>query len=710
MTKRVLLLEEGTAQMKGLTHSIGAALAELMQAGWSVPVGMIVTTEGSRACCTRLGHLSDEIKEELDGAVWCLEQQTGAAFGDPIRPLLLNVQPDQAVASSSVEQCIIPYVGLNDRTVEGFARQTGNRLYALQCYLVSLQHYGRMVHGIPNITTAQPVDSESYFSGEAELEALIAECKASIQAIDGSPFPQDVYLELQAAVRAVFCSAEQMNNRDDVPEDSIKEQSKVEEPVLIQAVVQGNCADYKGTGKVYTRNPVTGEKGLMGDYLPARSKSGMVHALSYLKRNNPVRYTELEMMCTELEKRTGVVQKLTYVVNPSSICIQFVQPARLSSIAAIRSAVDYVHEGLISKEEAILRLRSEDLTACMQQESPELKRLLEWADEIKELSILAKVEQTAEVRQARAWGAEGIGLCKTETMLLVPSRKPYVQKMVMAGTEAERRRGLERLLPMQQSDIEYLFEVMDGRPVTIQLFDFPLQELWPDSNTVEQQGIHLAIVLSEIHEMQLEAIFRAAVKSIREGLWVRPEIMIPHVEHVQEMQQMRDLADHVAEQVLGEERRHCVYKVGASITTPKAAMTAVQLASYADFVSFDADELTQSTFGCTREEVAERERVVGHAFQLGNNPVHIRDIENVGCLIGTAAAQGQIRKPYLKTSITSEYIQDTASIAFIHDIKIGAVCCRPEQIPWVRVAAAQAVIRASRDKQSVQNEDISTIA
>jgi phosphoenolpyruvate synthase/pyruvate phosphate dikinase len=346
----------------------------------------------------------------------------------------------------------------------------------------------------------------------------------------------------------------------------------------------------------------------------------------------------------------------------------------------------------------------------VQQELPELKILLEWADDIKELSILAKVEHVSEARHAQAWEAEGIGLCVTETMLLSPSRKPYMQKMVLADTEAERRRGLERLLPMQQSDMECLFEVMDGRPVNIQLFNFPLQELFPDVNVLEQQSNDWELVLSQIHEMQLEAIFRAAVKSIRKGLWVRPEIMIPHVEHVHEIQKMRALVDHVANQVLGEERRHCVYKLGAAVTSPKVAWTAAQIARYADFISFDADILTQSIYGNTREEIAGREQVVGETVQIECNSSHTFDIERVGRLVEMAATQGRIRKPHLKTSITGEHIQDTASIAFLHNIKSVAVCCRPEQIPWVRVAAAQAVIQASRNNQSMQNEDISTIA
>ncbi|CAI6038270.1 hypothetical protein PAECIP112173_00906 [Paenibacillus sp. JJ-100] len=713
MTKRVMLLEEGMADQEELTHSIGNALAELMQAGWSVPAGMVVTSDGCDELCTRLGYLSNEIREELGIAIRRVEQATGAVFGDRNYPLLLHVRTNQTTTSigvtmSAAESYTIPYVGLNDYTVEGFARQTGNRLYALQCYLTALQHYGHMVHGISYTATVHTGNEKSCTSTEEQLESLIADCKRWIQADGGEPFPQDVYLQLQAAIRAVFCSPRKLDHKANFD----KEKEHKGEPVLILTAIEEEHRDSKG--RVYTRNPVTGEKGMMGGELPAGSdeekEKKKENALSLLKKNDAERYADLQQICDLLENRIGTVLEIAYVVTASSIWIQSIQPARLSPIAAVKSAVDFVNEGLIAKEDAILRMRSGDLKACMEQDSPELKRLLGWANEVKELTILAKVELAADAWQARSWEAEGIGLFTTETMLLSPSRTPFVQKMVASRTESERRRGIERLLPMQQADIEYLFETMDGRPVTIQLFDDSWLELVSDHMVFEQQGKHLRVVLSEIHEMQVEAIFRAAVKGIREGYWVRPEIMIPHVEHVHEMQKMRDMVDHVANQVLGEERRHCVYKVGAAITSPRASLTAAQLARHADFISFDTDELTQSMFGYTGQEAAEREQIFGNVFETETNPFQSLDIEGVGRLVEMAAVHSRTRKPHLKTTIFGEHTGDAESIAFIHEIGLSAVCCRPEQIPWVRVAAAQAVIRLSRTDANTKNEDVPTIA
>ncbi|MBU5351245.1 hypothetical protein KQI74_03065 [Paenibacillus barcinonensis] len=706
MIKRVMLLEDGTAEMKGITPSIGAALAALREAGWSVPTGMVVTTDSCRACCARPGELSDEMNEEIGNAIRQLEQQTGKLFGHADHPMLLHVQADSLVAPATAEACIIPYVGLNDDTVEGFARQTGNRVYALQCYLTEIQHYGHIKYGIAYPAAVQPIDAQRS-SGEAELERSIAEWKQLIQKKSGHPFPQDVRLQLQAAIHGLSFS----NPKEISVENLTSQQEPTAWPVFIHAVSQGKYSDLKGKGSVYTRNPATGEKGLIGDYLPAQSQSGMLHALSYLKRHDSERYTELETICTELEKRTGKVLEIAYTIDSASICLEHIRSASLSPAAAIKSAVDLVLEGVIQPEHALLRMDSEILAESRKQEIPEMKRLLEWADEIKEISILAKVEETADALQAKAWGADGIGLCVADVMFMSPHRKPFVQKMMLANTEEERRRGLERLLPMQQSDLEVLFEAMNGRPAAIQLFDFSRYELVPERGEGDQHGDQLHVDLSELYEMQLEAVFRAAVRCIREGLWVRPEILIPHVEHAQEMQDIRELADHVAAQVLGEERRHCIYKVGAVISSPRAALTASQIARYADFILFAGDELSESTPGCIPEEAEQREEDYATMLHMEPDPLRKLDIEGVGRLVEHAVAQSRLRKPHLKTVISGEHSRDVQSMAFIQQIGLDAVCVRPEHILWARVAAAQAVIRKAKEKQNTsEDEDISTIA
>ncbi|MEK4661327.1 putative PEP-binding protein [Priestia sp. FSL H7-0729] len=768
MTKRVILLEEGTAEMKGLMGSKGADLAELIHAGWSVPAGFVVTTECCREFCTRLGHLSGEGEEEVVTAIRHLEQQNGKFFGHSENPLLLAVRTDQDRLSEAAINSLLN-VGLNDVTVEGLARQTGDRLHALRCYLDYLKEYGQLVYGMSSeIFTG--VSSHDKGRDEAELELTIMELKYLIEAKGRNPFPQEVQIQLKEVVCAVYHSqrVKASRSQDEMVRKSNYISLEQSAPVLIQTMMHGTCGDSSGTGTIYTRNPLTGEKEFTGQYVSIGDFNQTIHGLDGLQYDEPELFARLLEISSQLERNKEEIQEISYVIESGELYVVQTQPARLSSIATLRSTVDFVHEGLINKEDALLRIQPWHITEVLKHNtdssrdvdtgsfptpSPELQLLLAWADEVKELTVLANADRPQDAITARILGAEGIGLCRTEHMLLSPARLPFVQKMILADSESERRRGLERLLPMQQFDFEQIFEAMDGHPVTIRLLDSPLHELLPDlevldkrrewlqaeewqehadhqieleelervirrvselhehNPTLGQHSCRLSTVFPEIVDMQLEAIFRAAVKGIRQGWWVRPEIMIPQIGNVYELQEMRDLVDHVADQVLGEEKRHCHYKVGAMIEAPRAALTATHLARQADFFSFGADELTEMTFGYSRQEAEKRflQRDTD-SRTVTNNPFHVLDTEGVGQLVEMAVVQGRIRKPYLKTGICGENIVDLESITFCHRIGLDYVSCLPEQIPYVRIAAAQAAIKGQREGAQTKNSDISTIA
>lgn len=784
MTKRVILLEEGTAEMKGLMGSKGADLAELIHAGWSVPAGFVVTTECCREFCTRLGHLSGEGEEEIINAIRHLEQQTGKFFGHSENPLLLAVRTDQDRASATVTRSLLN-VGLNDATVEGLARQTGDRLYALRCYLDYLKEYGQLVYAIPSEFFTE-ISSHVKGRDETELELTITQFKYLIEGEGRNPFPQDVQIQFKEAVRAVYHSQRSKASRsqDEIMRKSYYISSEQSAPVLIQTMMHGKCGESSGTGTMYTRSPLTGERGINGQYVPTGNASQTDHGLGRLRNDEPELYTSLQEIGDQLETRNGEVQEITFVIEAGAMYVVQTQPARLSSTATLRSTVDFVHEGFITKEDALLRIQPAHITEVQKlytnpssineastgnipvtnDECPaynnsgsllsaDLQLLLNWADEIKELKVMANADRPQDAITARILGAEGIGLCRTENMLLSPARLPFVQKMILADSESERRRGLERLLPMQKSDFEQIFEAMDGYPVTIRLLDSPLHELLPDLGVLEkrrewlqaeewqeqkdhqieleelervirrvselhehnptlgQQACRLSTVFPEIVDMQLEAIFRAAVKGIRQGWWVRPEIMIPQIGHVHELQVMRDLVDHVADQVLGDEKRHCLYRVGAMIEAPRAALTATHIARQADFFSFGTDELTEMTFGYSRHESEKRFiQLDTDSRTVMNNPFHVLDIEGVGQLIEMAVVQGRIRKPHLKTGICGENVVDLESITFCHRIGMDYVSCLPEQIAYARIAAAQAAIKAQREGADTQKTDISTIA
>ncbi|MGO4495172.1 pyruvate, phosphate dikinase [Paenibacillus sp. 2RAB27] len=362
----------------------------------------------------------------------------------------------------------------------------------------------------------------------------------------------------------------------------------------------------------------------------------------------------------------------------------------------------------------------------------ELLIVLNWADEIRTLKVYANADNPEDAKIARLLGAQGIGLCRTEHMFFSPTRLPVVQQMILADTKEKRMQALAQLLPMQQSDFEGMFEEMNGLPVTIRLLDPPLHEFLPnledlqkrhmqltyeldgaDSEREEtadllrkvqalhetnpmlgQRGCRLGIVFPEIYDMQIEAIFRAASKCMNKGIRVIPEIMIPLVGHANELKLLRELVDFVAEQVLGNDKfRECPYKVGTMIEVPRAALTARQIVAYADFFSFGTNDLTQMTYGYSRDD-AEGKFLTHYVDRklLPHNPFQVLDTEGVGQLIELAVNGGRSIKPTLKTGICGEHGGDKESIFFCHLTGLDYVSCSPFRIPLARIAAAQAFI------------------
>ncbi|XEC96647.1 pyruvate, phosphate dikinase [Paenibacillus tarimensis] len=363
--------------------------------------------------------------------------------------------------------------------------------------------------------------------------------------------------------------------------------------------------------------------------------------------------------------------------------------------------------------------------------SQELLQMLKWADELRTLRIFTNADNPEDAETARNFGAEGIGLCRTEHMFFSPDRLPVVQRMILADSREERLAALKQLLPMQQSDFEGMFRVMDGCPVTIRLLDPPLHEFLPNSVEIQQKldsiaadpgkvkeknelqrvltkiaelhetnpmlgqrGCRLGILFPEIYRMQVEAIFRAADRCLNDGINVLPEIMIPLVGHVSELKLMRELVDETAEKILGTSNlQQCRYKVGTMIEVPRAALTAKQIASVADFFSFGTNDLTQMTFGYSRDD-AEGKFLTQYIDRkiLPVNPFQVLDVEGVGQLIEMAVSSGRMVEPSLKTGICGEHGGDKDSILFCHQIGLDYVSCSPYRIPLARIAAAQAVI------------------
>ncbi|KRE49680.1 pyruvate, phosphate dikinase [Paenibacillus sp. Soil522] len=379
--------------------------------------------------------------------------------------------------------------------------------------------------------------------------------------------------------------------------------------------------------------------------------------------------------------------------------------------------------------------------------SRELEEILRWSDEVRDLRVLANADTPRDAAVARRLGAEGIGLCRTEHMFFSPARLPVVQRMILAESIDERKAALEKILPMQQSDFYELFKSMSGLPVTIRLLDPPLHEFLPNLDELHEQklyverqeqlavlaeekkalraerqqisemiqkvdalqeknpmlgqrGCRVGIVYPEIYDMQIEAIFKAVSRCLDEGVDVIPELMIPLVGDVTELKVMRELVDRVALQVLGKEKiRYCPYKVGTMIEVPRAALTAKRIAAHADFFSFGTNDLTQMTFGYSRDDA--EHKFLAHYLDhkiLQHNPFQVLDTEGVGQLIELAVASGRSVKPRIKTGICGEHGGDLKSIFYCHEIGLDYVSCSPYRIPLARIAAAQAAIHYQKEK------------
>ncbi|MFK7695430.1 pyruvate, phosphate dikinase [Paenibacillus sp. HJGM_3] len=368
----------------------------------------------------------------------------------------------------------------------------------------------------------------------------------------------------------------------------------------------------------------------------------------------------------------------------------------------------------------------------------ELRQLLAWADDIRTLRVVANADNPEDARKAREFGAEGIGLCRTEHMFLTPDRLPIVQAMILAETREGRLEALGRLLPMQRDDFEGLFRAMDGLPVSIRLLDPPLHEFLPNLEELKarlehspagvgslverqelerlirkvkalhevnpmlgQRGCRLGILYPEIYEMQVEAIFLAVQTCLAEGVKVLPEIMIPLVGHVNELKLLREMVDRTAVRVLHGDALTCGYKVGTMIEVPRAALTAAQIAPYADFFSFGTNDLTQMTYGYSRDD-AEGKFLTAYVDRevLAHNPFQVLDREGVGQLIEWAVEHGLKSQPALKTGVCGEHGGDPQSIGFCHEAGLDYVSCSPYRIPLARLAAAQAKLEADANAVS----------
>jgi pyruvate, orthophosphate dikinase len=855
LSRYVYDFDERVNDARELLGGKGAGLAEMTALGVPVPAGFTITTDACRAYMQNGKRLPDGLEREVEEHLAALEEKTGKRFGDPSDPLLVSVRSGAAVSMPGMMDTILN-LGLNDEAVEGVAESTGNRRFAYDSYRRLIQMYGDVVDGIDadNFEHALArLKEERGAANDADLSAddlleLVETYKQIYREAKGGDFPQDADEQLARAVRAVFDSWE--TPRAQVYRHAHGIADDLGTAVNVVQMVFGNKGDTSGTGVAFTRDPSTGDQGLYGEFLTDAQGEDVVagirtpEPLAQMQTRLPGAYEELLDTMRRLEEHYRDVQDIEFTVEDGRLFLLQTRSAKRTAAAALRSAVDMVEEGLISREEAVARIdpaqldqllhptidptaeyevaarglnaspgaasgeivfdadmaeergRAGDPVILVRWETTpddihgmihaqgiltahggmtshaavvargmgkpciagceELKvdarskratigdheleegavitidggsgevivgevpllppqinedfaTILGWADDFRRLKVRANADTPEDAAKAREFGAQGIGLCRTEHMFMAEERLPLMREMIMASTEQERREVLEQLLPLQQSDFEGIFEAMAGLPVTIRLLDPPLHEFLPplEEATSEQmrariralqeanpmlgtRGCRLGLQWPEMYEMQVRAIVRAAA-AVEERTGDAPlvEIMHPLVGFAEELRRLRELTVETAEAEGDVE-----YLVGTMIELPRACVRADEIAEHADFFSFGTNDLTQTALGFSRDD-AEGKFLTRYLEDgvLERNPFETLDQSGVGDLMRIAVKRGRSVKDDLKLGICGEHGGEPASVAFCHELGLDYVSCSPYRVPLARLAAAQAALK-----------------
>ena len=871
---------EGSAADRDHLGGKGANLAEMASLGLPVPPGLTIVTDACSFYYKNGRSLPNDLKEQVLAGIKGMEAATGRGFGDTTLPLLLSVRSGARTSMPGMMDTVLN-LGLNDRTVEALGHNAGDARFAWDSYRRFIQMYGDVVMGIDHEVFEEILEDEkARFGHELDTDLSAVEWqhvtglyKEVIEESLGEPFPQDPHVQLWGAIGAVFASW--MNPRAVTYRMLHAIPAEWGTAVTVQAMVFGNLGSSSATGVAFTRNPSTGEKSLYGEFLvnaqgedvvagirtpqsiteTARIESGSDKPS--LEKVMPEAFAEFGRICDRLEAHYRDMQDLEFTIERGKLWMLQARSGKRTTKAAMKIAVDMVAEGLITEEEAVLRIEPSSLDQLLHptidpkverhvigsglpaspgaatgaivftaeeavaaeeegrkvilvrvETSPEdihgmhaaegilttrggmtshaavvargmgipcvagagtmrvdlrnelligtgvtlrkgdiitidgstgqvlkgevpmlqpelsgdFAQLMAWADKARRMTVRTNADTPVDARAARSFGAEGIGLCRTEHMFFEGDRIQVMREMILAEHEDGRRAALGKLLPMQRSDFTELFSIMHGLPVTIRLLDPPLHEFLPkteeeiaevaaamgmDAQLISQRvdalhefnpmlghrGCRLAISYPEIAEMQARAIFEAAVAAAREtGAAVVPEIMVPLVGLKAELDYVKGLIDQVAKEVMTEAGLDISYLVGTMIELPRAALRAHVIAEAAEFFSFGTNDLTQTTFGISRDDASafiptyQRKGIIEH------DPFISLDFDGVGELIRIAAERGRKTRPDMKLGICGEHGGDPASIHFCESANLDYVSCSPFRVPIARLSAAQAAI------------------
>ena len=891
---------DGNASMKNLLGGKGANLAEMNLIGVPVPPGFTITTEVSTEY-NKLGKdktielLKDEVMENMKK----VEEVLGAKFGDDTNPLLVSVRSGARVSMPGMMDTVLN-LGMNDKVVEALAKKSGNERFAWDSYRRFVQMYGDVVLGMkpenkddidPFEAIMEKLKEEKGYQNDTDfttedLKYLVKAFKEAVKKQTGKDFPDDAYEQLWGAILAVFDSwnnerAIYYRNMNKIPHDWGT-------AVNVQAMVYGNMGNNSATGVAFTRDAATGENIFNGEYLINAQGEDVVagvrtpqqitlegsrrwaklagiseeeRAAKYpsLEETMPEAYNELYETQDKLEKHYRDMQDLEFTIQDGKLWLLQTRTGKRTGAAMVKIAMDMLKEGMITEEEALMRIEPEKLDELLHPvfdkdavKSAEVVakglpaspgaatgKIVFFADEAEKLReqgedvILVRIETSPEdlagmdaangiltarggmtshaavvargmgktcvsgageleidyknrtlktrgisfkegdwislngttgevykgkintidpklsgefaelmaladkhsrmyVRTnadtpkdaavARDFGAKGIGLCRTEHMFFEDDKIIAMREMILAEDEAGRRKALDKLLPIQRTDFEGIFEAMHDLPVTVRLLDPPLHEFVPHDEKGQQEmaevmGVDISVIKQkveelsefnpmlghrgcrlgntypEITEMQTRAIIEAALNLKKRSINAKPEIMVPLVGKKEEMAMQKQVIEDTIKKVFDEYGDSIPYKVGTMIEIPRAALTADEIAQEAEFFSFGTNDLTQMTFGYSRDDAGKFMSIYKAKGILKDDPFEKLDQEGVGQLVEMAVKKGQQTRPDISLGICGEHGGEPSSIDFFHRAGLHYVSCSPYRVPIARLAAAQATIR-----------------
>ena len=869
--KYVYSFNEGSKEMKSLLGGKGANLAEMTKIGLPVPPGFTITTQACNDYYENNKTIKQEIIDQIEGKLSSLEKDLNKQLGSEENPLLVSVRSGAVISMPGMMDTILN-LGLNDKTVIALAKATNNERFAYDSYRRFIQMFSDVAMEVPKYKFENVLDNykeENNFKFDTDLtcehlKSIVEEYKAIYKKEVGEDFPQDPIKQLMLAVEAVFKS---WNNPRAIVYRRLNDiDNNLGTAVNIQSMVFGNMGDTSGTGVAFTRDPATGENKLLGEYLINAQGEDVVagirtpQPIDTLKEVMPEIYKQFIDTVKTLEHHYKDMQDVEFTIENGRLFFLQTRNGKRTAASAINVAVDLVEEGLITKEEAIMRIEPKQLDQLLhpkfedkalkeatvltkglpaspgagsgkiyfsaedaleasktgekvilvrQETSPEdiegmvcsegiltarggmtshaavvargmgkccvagcgeikvdeaakevrkddlvlkegdfisldgstgivylgdvakskaamtgnFEKLMNWVDEIRNMKVRTNADNPRDAKAAVDFGAEGIGLCRTEHMFFDEDRIPAVRKMILSNTVEDRVEALDKLLPMQQQDFVDIYKVMGDRPVNIRLLDPPLHEFLPhDDETINElakdmnipakeirkrivdlsefnpmlghRGCRLAVTYPEIAVMQTKAIINAAIEVNKYGLNVQPEIMIPLVGAINEFRNVKNTIVETANKIIEENNVDLKYTVGTMIEIPRACLIADEIAREADFFSFGTNDLTQMTFGYSRDDAGKFLNEYVDKEILEKDPFQTLDQDGVGKLVKMAATLARQEKgDNIKLGICGEHGGDPSSVEFCYKTGLNYVSCSPYRIPIARLAAAQATIK-----------------